>query len=389
MVKAASPGPARSKRKAISTLFPYIFRLGRSGGQGMAGTLLRTIMALDSEGFIWDRAEPFLMRPSNTQTPPSLDWVITLLSPHAPWNTEQYDGNMVTRWAKAASAVSYTEEVGQNVVDVLLQIASVDSLRPHIPAEIWVWLKKQPSLPPQCPGRSRGSSGDVVYRVRSLGDIEILKSYLVLVWSEWDCIDDQDSGGLAEMQVSIREDFGGVEMWHHRQDLIKRLDYVLEQLDGGLDGLKQHKPSLETDHISRAVAQYSELKRVMVEIDAEAMNSLARMPLQVDIFRSTDTQGYTQNTTRLLYARCPSHARDLRTLVIVFANYPVHTPPHILPLRSPALLLSARTSQICLDVRYPALLGEPVRELVPTLYPPIGSGRTTDSRTIFFGVSVS
>ena len=284
------------------------------------------------------------------------------------------------------SRKSHTEEVRQSIVDTLLHIASIDLLRPHIPDDIWTWLKNQPSLPPECLGRSMGSGGDVVRRVRGLADIEILKSYLLLVWSEWDCIDSQESGGLAEMQVSIREDFSRIEIWRDREDLIKRLDYVLEQLDGGLDDLKQHKPSLETDHISRAVAQYSGLKRVLVEVDAGVTNGLARKPLQVDLFRSTDTHGYTQNTTRLLYAHCLSHACDLRALAIVSAN---HTPPRTLPLRSPVPLLSARTFQICLDVRYPALLDEPVGELVPTLYPPIGSGWTIDSRTIFFGVSVS
>ena len=42
----------------------------------------------------------------------------------------------------------------------------------------------------------------------------------------------RNSGGLAEMRVSIREDLGGIEMWHHRQDLIERVDRVLEQLVG-------------------------------------------------------------------------------------------------------------------------------------------------------------
>ena len=317
MAKAPNPGPAnpdptRSKRKAISALFPHVLRLGRSGGQGIVDMFFRAIMASNSDEFIWDRAKPFLMRLSKTESPPSLDWVITLVSPCAPWHTEEYDGNMVGGWVKAVSAVSYTDEVGQSVVDALLHIASVDSLRSHVPIDIWVWLKNRPSLPPQCPGRSKGSTGDVVRQVRALGDVEILKSYLVLVWSEWDCIDSQESGGLAEMQVSIREDFSGIKMWRDREDLIKRLEYVLEQLDGGLDDLKQHKPSLEIDHISRAVAQYNELKRVLVEVDAEAANGLARKPLQVGIFRSTDTYGYTQNTTRPSYALC-----------LIFFNVPV------------------------------------------------------------------
>jgi hypothetical protein len=133
-------------------------------------------------------------------------------------------------------------------------------------------------------GRSRGSSGDVVRQVRALGDAEILKSYLLLVWSEWDCIDDRKSGGLAEMQVSIREDFGGFWMRRHRRGLIKRLDRVLGRLDGELDHLQQYKPSLDIHHISRAKTQYSELKATLLEVDAEAMDSLARKSLRIIIF---------------------------------------------------------------------------------------------------------
>ena len=244
-------------------------------------TTLHAAMALNSDEFIWHLAKPFIMRLSNTQHPPSLDWIIILASPYVSWNDKPYDGNMVARWAAAALAIPYSEEVGQSVVGVLLHIASIDSLQPHIPVGIWTWLKKQPSLPPGCSGRSRGSSRDVVCQIRALGDIEILKSYLLLIWSEWDRIDYQESGGLAEMEVSIREDFGGIEMWGDRQDLIERLDHVLGRLDEGLDYLRQRKPSLDTHHISRAKTQYSELKAVLLEIDVEAMNALVRKSLRL------------------------------------------------------------------------------------------------------------
>ena len=134
-----------SKRKAISALFPYALHLGRSREQGMVDVLFCAAVALDWDRIIWNHAEPFLMRLSNTQNLP-LDWITTLLSPHAAWNTEKYDGRVVARWADAVLAVSYTEEAGQSVVDMLLHIASVDLLQPHIPDSVWAWLKKQPSL---------------------------------------------------------------------------------------------------------------------------------------------------------------------------------------------------------------------------------------------------
>ena len=284
MVKPTNWWLIYSKRKAIITLFPYVVYLGKTGKQQMVDMTLRVAIALNSEGLIWSRAKLLIMRLSNTKSSLSLDWLITLASPCVSWCDEPFDGSMVTMWAEAASALPYTEDIGKSVVDVLLHIVSVNSLQPHIPITIWTWLKKQPSLPPKCTGRSRGSSGDAVLQIRALGDIEILKSYLLLIWSEWDHIGNQESGGLTEMKVLIWEDFGGIAMWHDRQDLIKQLDYVLGQLDRGLDYFQQHKPSLDTHHISQAKTQYSELKMVLLEVDGEATNTLARKPLNLIIF---------------------------------------------------------------------------------------------------------
>ena len=256
---------------------------------------------------------------------------------------------MVAKWAKAVSTVSYTEEVCRSLVDALLHIASVDSLRPHIPDGIWAWLKNQPSLPPECPGRSRGTSVDVVRRVRTLGDIEILKSYFLLVWSEWDRIDSQEPGGLTEMGASIREDFSGVEMRHDRRDVMKRLDDVLEQLDRGLDNLKQHKPSLETHHISQAKAQYSELKRVLVEVDGEATKGPACKPLRLIFFDPLTPTDTCRTSLDFCIALLLLYRQFLGTLITVSAHHFVCP-----PIAFPQLRLSRRlqTFQTYLDVSY-------------------------------------
>lgn len=276
MVQAADKDPIHSKHKAINTLLVYAIHLGRSGERGMVDVSLRAAMASDPEEFIWPRIEPYITRLSNSQNPPSLDLVITLASPHVPWKDGPYDGDMVARWAAAALAVPHSEAVGQNVVGALLHIASVDTLRPHIPVGVWTWLKMYPSLPPEFSGRSRASSGDVVRQVRELGDVETLKSYLLLVWSEWDPIDSEQSGGLAEMQTSIREDFGGIGMWCHREDLVKRLDHVLGQLDGGLEHLRMHRLDLDERYIPLAKEQYGGFEEVLLELDGEAMGILTR-----------------------------------------------------------------------------------------------------------------
>jgi len=205
------------------------------------------------------------------RSPNAPNRIVTFMSPYVQW--KRFGKKTVTWWAAAAMAVPYTEEVCQSVVDTLLQIASVDDLGPYIPVEIWAWLKKQPSVPPICRRRDKGTMDCVVRRVRKLGDVDILQSYLLLVWSEWDLI---YWDGLTEMEISIRKNFGGIGMGCHREVLIKRLDHVLGQLDRGLGYLKEQNPALDELHIPEARMQYEGLRKVLLEVDKEALEILTR-----------------------------------------------------------------------------------------------------------------
>jgi len=263
-----------SKRKAIVTLLPYVVLWERSGDHRMVDTLIRIIRA--------PKMAPFVSRPMTTlfdkASPNSRNRVVTLLSPYACWGTWGFSKNTVTWWAAAALATPYTEEVGQSVVDTLLQIASNNSLTLHVPVNIWAFLKKRPPLPPICEGRSVGTLARVVRSVRELGDVELPESYLLLVWSEWNVI---YSGGFIDMYTSIREDFGGIGMWRHREVLIERLDHILAQLGRGLGFLKQQKPILGQGHIPEARERYGKLKGELMEVGREALEVLTRMPFRL------------------------------------------------------------------------------------------------------------
>ena len=115
----------------------------------------------------------------------------------------------------------------------------------------------------------------MVRQVRRLRDIEILKSYLLLVWSEWDNL---YFDGCLEMQALIREDFGGAGMWCHRDDLIEHLDNVQEQLDRGVEYFQQHNPEINEYHIQHSKEQYEGLKNVLMEVDKTVMGTLTRAP---------------------------------------------------------------------------------------------------------------
>ena len=189
--------------------------------------------------FMRSYIEPYAATLLKKTTLSSLHRATILLSPYVP--PRQWDESMIASWAAAVSAVPYSEMVGRSMVNTVFRLASMETLQPYIPIGVWAWLKLQLSLPPVCVGRDSGNGQALVCLIRGLGDPDILKSYLFLVWSEWNAPDDSSS---AEMQASIAEDLGGVGMQHHRADLIERLDHILGELDRGLEHLEQFKPGL-------------------------------------------------------------------------------------------------------------------------------------------------
>ena len=213
----------------------------------------------------------------NEASPDSPNWVVTLILPYAEWGWRaQPDG--VTGWARATSKVPYREDFGQGVVDTLLQIAFDDFLAPHIPVNIWGWLKKCPSLPPRCRGRLEGSRGRVVRRVRELGDPELLVSYFLLFWSGRDQI---DWDGRSEMCASIGEDLGGIGTGRHREVLTKCLDHILGEWDRELENHSQQPHYNGELPFWGEKEQYEKFKGLLLEADREASKLLTRTPLRL------------------------------------------------------------------------------------------------------------
>ena len=267
MAEETDPDQTLSKRKAISTLLPYAISLGRGAHQGMADEIIRATVIPHSGISMWGCVESTLFAESSS---PSLNRTIILVAPYLPWTDARYDQHMVDRWAAAVLAARRVEEVCESVVDVLLQITSNGTLRPLVPDDIWALLKNRVSLPPVCRGRSLGTGLDVVLHVRGRGDVEILKSYYLLIWSEWDSFSDPV---IDEMETSIREDLGGVRMWGHREDLMGRLDHVLAQLDLGSEYLNREKPGIDEVAIERAKEQYTKLRDALMNEERETLTS--------------------------------------------------------------------------------------------------------------------
>ena len=265
MIQAARFDGIFSKRKAINTLLPYAIHLEQWGQQGMINAILRAARVSDSEAsnigkFMWHRVVLYISRLFDKRSPTSLNRVITLISPYVPWDGALNDTTSVSRWATAAMEIPYTDEVGQSVIDTLFQIASVNILRPHIPLDIWRWLKKQPPLPAIYHGQSKGGYENTVRYVDRLGDIDILKSYFLLLWTDRCAL---APGSNGEVERSIRENFSGTGVKQHREDLINHLDHVLARLDQRLESFP------DSADLKVAKKRYTKLKGALLEVERQ------------------------------------------------------------------------------------------------------------------------
>ena len=266
MIKAGDTRGLRSKWYAFATLLPYAIWQERDGRSEMLNTFTRAARAARVCGFRWDRAGLFNIELLSGASPRA----IALASPHVFLHL----WDLVPQWAEKISTAPRTEEVAQGVIDMLFQIASEEELISQLPADIWSWLTSRPSLPPFCRARSYGTRPIAVKTIRALNDIEILKSYFFVAWSEWDFL---DFYGVIEMCTAIREDFGGIGMQHHRADLIQQLVYIHRQLDRGLEYLTQHNPELKGKHLEIMKEQYGTLEKVLLEVESRKSPSIATL----------------------------------------------------------------------------------------------------------------
>ena len=300
MTEAEDRVPLQLKRKAITTLLPYAVWQERDGQPEMFNTILHAAGASKMSEFVWYHIIEFVSTLFSDASPRAA----ILASPHLPWYRLTDRRDLVQWWTAMASVVPHTEEVAQGVVDTLLQIASYPGLLQHITPEAWSWLTLQPSLPPVCTGRHCGTSRPVVKAVRALKDIKVLKSYFLLVWSEWDRL---YYAGLDEMCTSILEDFGGIWMGQHRTDLIQRLDHVLGQLDRGLEYLTQHNPDITEENLQRRKDQYQKLRDILLEMDTEVISRTLHLAI-LTLCVLTPT---TQDPVRYLCAHSLSRVHSL------------------------------------------------------------------------------
>jgi len=174
----------RRKRKVITAFFPYVVWHERHRQHPMiSDVFLHVAKSSRTGGFLWRYIKPFMNTLFSDASDVSLKRTAILAFSYTSWN--KWDScDLIRAWAETASAIPKEEEVAPSVVDALLQIVYWKLLPPGNHGDVWSWLSLRPSLPPICKGRNLGSHPVVMQQVRGLKDIEILKSYFLVVWSE-------------------------------------------------------------------------------------------------------------------------------------------------------------------------------------------------------------
>ena len=172
----------------------------------------------------------------------------------------------VAHWMSAASHLRYTSEIGQSVVEVLLRMACAYQWRPHITGEAWRWLKRRPQLPPVCRARSLCCNDlGAISKVESFNDVEILRDYLIVVWSEWDWL---APWVCSYMCAVIRKRFGGERKKGHRDELRDRLLHIQKQLDLGMDHLRNQGSEMSADYLQPTKEAYRALLETLSEVES-------------------------------------------------------------------------------------------------------------------------
>ena len=235
MVEAADSDLIQSRRKAISVLFPYAILLARQGQREMLDAFSRAAKVSNSRLFMWHHIKPFIVTLFDKPNPPSLNYVLGIISPSIVLCNQPHNDSAV---AWPAATPSYAEEADRSVVVEVLRVAFINY------------------------GQHTSAERSAIRQVRAFGDTWVLGSYLLLLWSKGNVMSYGYKAFTDEIQTSVREDFGGIRMWRHREGLIRGVDQMLDRLE----------------QLGWGTKPYRELKGLLLEVDGGAEKILTRTP---------------------------------------------------------------------------------------------------------------
>jgi hypothetical protein len=163
------------------------------------------------------------------------------------WKRRGDKGEFINGWLSAVDRVKEMDGVTEGVIRISFDMALDSEWRPHMTPEVWALLKRRDQTWPLCwrghPSVADTSSIEAILAVRSLGDIETLTSFLILVWSGLDAV---PSGLIDQMCAALWEEYG-IGKDAYREELLRCLDRILEHLNRTQLGLTQMDQSRYPD----------------------------------------------------------------------------------------------------------------------------------------------
>ena len=279
--------------KPLASVLSYAVKTAEDGNAGLLDEILLAV-SRSSQGSSWVRSH---IGPLIDQMLSTWDSDVRVrIAVHAlsyvedAWFHAANKHIFVVRWVSAASRLEYTPEIGQSVVEVLLRMACMYHWRPHITREAWRWLERRPQLPPVCRARSLCCNDlGAISKVESLGNIEILKGYLIVVWSEWDWL---APWVCSYMCTVIRKHFGGEREKGHRDELRDRLLHIQNQLDLGLDHLRKLGSEMTAACFQPTKEAYEALMETLSEVgilsEVETLSEVGSVQIRISRETTSD-----------------------------------------------------------------------------------------------------
>jgi len=283
--------------KAITTLFVYATRREQDGDPRLLAAFLKVSRHFPQPSS-WLRyrigavmSELLEEESSNLQKRAAV-----LAAPSVPqsWKPVEDKGGFINSWLSAVDRVKEMGDVTEGAIRMSFDMAWDDEWRPHMTPEAWALLKwDHQGRPLYWKGAPLiVESTEVIPAVRSLGDVEILTSFLILTWLGLDAVSDEMTD---QMCVVLWEEYGiGKDVY--RGELLRCLDRVLEYLNGMQYGRTP---------MDRLRYQNNDSASSNSE-DTNGTQSYGRTPMDRLRYRSNDSaSSNSEDTNGMQYGRTP------------------------------------------------------------------------------------
>lgn len=271
------------RHKAITTLFVYATRREQDGDPRLLTAFLKAANAFPQKSrwicnHIGTAILGLLEKESSDLQKRAAILAASFMSRY--WEGLENKDKFINAWLSAMDHVGRMDGVAEAAIRMSFNMAWSDKWRPHMTREMWSLLKKRHQAwplswkgNPLIHGNTR-----IIPAVRSLGDAEILTSFLILTWSGLDVVPSEMTG---QMCAALWEEYGiGKDIY--RGELLRCLDRVLEHLNGMQCGLTPtDKPWCpgndatalipeEFVHSSR-LAAYMRLRKELLDVERAAV----------------------------------------------------------------------------------------------------------------------